>query len=209
MADHRIILEPASGELVEKKSRFIANIIPVNDESQASQFIEKIKKQYWDAKHNCSAFVIGDNNEVSRCSDDGEPSGTAGRPMLEILTKEGYHNVCVVVTRYFGGVLLGTGGLIRAYQGAVKDGLENAKTARVLLGVRNNITVSYNDIGKALNLASEGGFSMENTQYGENVSFELVAKMEDYDQAINDIINITNGQAVIGEKKEDTIILPD
>ena len=89
MADYKILLEESTGEIIEKKSRFIAYIKPVSNEDEASQFIESIRKKHYDARHNCSAFVIGDNNEISRCSDDGEPSGTAGRPMLEVLTKEG------------------------------------------------------------------------------------------------------------------------
>ena len=95
------------GEIVEKKSRFIATVRPVASEEEAVAFIAEMKKKYWDARHNCSAFVIGDRQELSRCSDDGEPAQTAGRPMLDVLLREEIHNVAVVVTRYFGGVLLG------------------------------------------------------------------------------------------------------
>ena len=108
------MLEGGCGEIVEKKSRFLATVRPVETEEEASAFIEEMKKKYWDATHNCSAFVIGRRGEITRCSDDGEPSGTAGRPMLEVLLKEGICNTAVVVTRYFGGTLLGTGGLVRA-----------------------------------------------------------------------------------------------
>ena len=114
------------GEIVEKKSRFIATVRPVASEEEAVAFIAEMKKKYWDARHNCSAFVIGDRQELSRCSDDGEPAQTAGRPMLDVLLREEIHNVAVVVTRYFGGVLLGTGGLVRAYQGAVQAGLASS-----------------------------------------------------------------------------------
>ena len=110
-------------EIIEKKSRFIATVRPVSSEEEATAFIAEMKKKYWDARHNCSAFVIGDRQEMSRCSDDGEPAQTAGRPMLDVLLKEDIHNVAVVVTRYFGGVLLGTGGLVRAYQKSVQEGL--------------------------------------------------------------------------------------
>ena len=112
----KIIYTGGEGEIVEKKSRFIATLRPVQTEAEAIAFIGEMKKKYWDARHNCSAFVIGKNQEISRCSDDGEPSQTAGRPMLDVLLKEEIHNAAVVVTRYFGGVLLGTGGLVRAYQ---------------------------------------------------------------------------------------------
>jgi len=120
---YQIIRSDGFAEVVEKKSRFIANIRQVVSEEEAVNFIEEMKKQYWDAKHNCSAFVIGNKGQLTRCSDDGEPSGTAGRPMLEVLLGEEIRNVAVVVTRYFGGTLLGTGGLVRAYSEAVKKGL--------------------------------------------------------------------------------------
>ena len=110
------IIKNGQGEYIEKKSKFIAHIFNVESEQQAAAIIAEVKKKYWDARHNCSAFVIGDRQEMSRCSDDGEPAQTAGRPMLDVLLREDIHNVAVVVTRYFGGVLLGTGGLVRAYQ---------------------------------------------------------------------------------------------
>ena len=107
----RVVYTGGEGEITEKKSRFIATVKPVQSEEEAVAFINETKKKYWDARHNCSAFVIGDRQEMSRCSDDGEPAQTAGRPMLDVLLREDIHNVAVVVTRYFGGVLLGTGGL--------------------------------------------------------------------------------------------------
>ena len=121
---YRVLLSGGEGEIVEKKSRFIATIRKCETEEEAVAFIEEMKKKYWDARHNCSAFIIGSRGELTRCSDDGEPSGTAGRPMLEVLTGSGIRNIAVVVTRYFGGTLLGTGGLVRAYTQAVKEGLQ-------------------------------------------------------------------------------------
>ena len=114
MTTYKCIYEGGRGEIEEKKSRFICHVQPVETEEEAVAFINAKKKEYWDARHNCSAFVIGRNAELTRCSDDGEPPGTAGRPMLEVLLNEGIRNIAVVVTRYFGGVLLGTGGLVRA-----------------------------------------------------------------------------------------------
>ena len=111
----------------EKKSRFIATVRLVEKEEDALAFIEEMKKKYWDARHNCYAYSIGEHREFTRCSDDGEPSGTAGRPMLDVILGEDIYNVAVVVTRYFGGVLLGTGGLVRAYSGAVQAGLGASK----------------------------------------------------------------------------------
>ena len=114
------VYEGGQGEIVEKKSRFIATVLPIETEEEALEFIAKMKKKYWDARHNCYAYVIGERQELQRCSDDGEPNGTAGRPMLDVLLHEDIHNTVVVVTRYFGGVLLGTGGLVRAYQKATE-----------------------------------------------------------------------------------------
>jgi len=112
---YKTIVSYGEGEIVEKKSKFLCKIYPVHSEEEALAHIEQLKKQYWDARHNCYAYIIGKNSETVRCSDDGEPSGTAGRPMLEVLQKEELKDVLAVVTRYFGGVLLGTGGLVRAY----------------------------------------------------------------------------------------------
>ncbi len=113
--DQVLLVSGAEAELVEKKSRFIATVRPVASEEEAAAFIEEMKKKYYDARHNCSAYVIGSRAQITRSSDDGEPGGTAGRPMLEVLLGSGIRNVAVVVTRYFGGTLLGTGGLVRAY----------------------------------------------------------------------------------------------
>ena len=121
----KTVYQGGQGEITEKKSRFIATVKEVASEEEAAAFIAEMKKKRWDARHNCSAFVIGRNQELTRCSDDGEPSQTAGRPMLDVLLREGIYNVAVVVTRYFGGTLLGTGGLVRAYQKSVQEGLSN------------------------------------------------------------------------------------
>ena len=117
---YRIVYEGGEGEIIEKKSRFIATVRPIETEEEAIEFIAKMKKKYWDARHNCYAYVAGKNQELQRCSDDGEPNGTAGRPMLDVLLREEIHDAVVVVTRYFGGTLLGTGGLVRAYQKATQ-----------------------------------------------------------------------------------------
>ena len=114
-----VLIKGSEAEIVEKKSRFIATIRPVSTEEAAIAFIDEMKKKYYDARHNCSAFVIGERGQLTRSSDDGEPSGTAGRPMLEVLLGSEIRNIAVVVTSYFGGVLLGTGGLVRAYTQAV------------------------------------------------------------------------------------------
>ena len=123
LENYKTIYAGGEGEITEKKSRFIATVRLVEKEEDALAFIEEMKKKYWDARHNCYAYSIGEHREFTRCSDDGEPSGTAGRPMLDVILGEDIYNVAVVVTRYFGGVLLGTGGLVRAYSGAVQADL--------------------------------------------------------------------------------------
>ena len=131
----KILYQGGVGEIVEKKSRFIASVAPVATEQEALDFIAAKKKEYWDARHNCYAYIIGSKQEIMRCSDDGEPAQTAGRPMLDVLLSASVYNIVVIVTRYFGGVLLGTGGLVRAYQGATKAGLDaSVLLSSVLVG---------------------------------------------------------------------------
>lgn len=145
---YKTVYEGGVGEITEKKSRFIATIRPVETEDEALVFIEEMRKKYWDARHNCSAFILGERQETMRCSDDGEPSQTAGRPMLDVLSKAGLTNTAVVVTRYFGGTLLGTGGLVRAYSAAVQEGLKNSRMITKYWGTRLTVGTDYNGIGK-------------------------------------------------------------
>ena len=145
---YKILYQGGTAEIVEKKSRFIASLRPVKSEEEALLFLEETRKRYWDARHNCYAWIIGENGEQKRCSDDGEPSQTAGRPMLDVLEGEGVCNVCAVVTRYFGGTLLGTGGLVRAYSSAVQEGLKNSTVLSVTPAVKTAVTTDYNGVGK-------------------------------------------------------------
>ena len=135
-------------EIVEKKSRFIATVRPVKSEEEALAFIEEMKKKYWNATHNCFAYVLGEHFHMQRCSDDGEPSGTAGKPMLDVLLGEEVHDVAVVVTRYFGGTLLGTGGLVRAYSASTKEGLLASKVITKMYGQLVSIETDYTGLGK-------------------------------------------------------------
>ena len=148
MERYKILFDGGEGELTEKKSRFIATTRPVESEEEAVAFIDEMKKKYWDARHNCSAYVIGERGQVQRCSDDGEPAQTAGRPMLDVLLGAEVKNICVVVTRYFGGTLLGTGGLVRAYSGAVQEALKNSVIVEKCPGAELKIHTDYNGIGK-------------------------------------------------------------
>ena len=192
---YRVVLEGGEGIYEEKKSRFIATVRSCETEAEAVEFIEAMKKKYWDARHNCSAFVIGSRGELTRCSDDGEPSGTAGRPMLEVLLGSGIKNVCVVVTRYFGGVLLGTGGLVRAYTQAVQEGL--ARIGRMRRGRRVTLTTDYNWIGKILYLLGNEGIEPEASDYTDRVSLTLTLPAEDCDRLRKQMTEVTNGRVEI------------
>ena len=190
----RILLSGGSGQIEEKKSVFIANIARADSEEEATAFIETMKKKYWDARHNCSAFVIGERGELTRCSDDGEPSGTAGRPMLEVLLRENIKNIVVVVTRYFGGTLLGTGGLVRAYTQAVKEGLNDCKIGVLRMGVPLALTTDYNGIGKILYLLSAMGLTPKDSDYGEKVTLQVLVPVEEKDRLVRDITEATGRQ---------------
>ncbi len=193
----KIIYEGGVGEIEEKKSRFIAHISPVTSEEEAVSFIASKKKEYWDARHNCSAFVIGANNEITRCNDDGEPAQTAGRPMLDVLLRENIHNCVVVVTRYFGGVLLGTGGLVRAYQGAVQEGLKSCKILEPKDGRTCSISTDYNGYGKIEYVLREKSFPILNTDFGADVTISSVIPSESVQDFEKTIADKTAGNAVI------------
>lgn len=196
---YKILYQGGEGEIVEKKSRFIATTRPVESEEEAIAFIEEIKKKYWDARHNCSAYVIGERGQIQRCSDDGEPSQTAGRPMLDVLLGEEIRNICVVVTRYFGGTLLGTGGLVRAYSGAVQEGLRNSTVLEKHRGSRMEITTDYNGIGKIQYITAQMGLATLDTVYTDQVTVTLMVPAGQVAGLIHQVTEKTNGKAVIQE----------
>ena len=198
---YRMVLEGGQAELVEKKSRFIANVRPVESEAEAVAFIDEMKKKYWDARHNCSAFVIGTKAELTRCSDDGEPSGTAGRPMLEVLLGEGVRNVAVVVTRYFGGVLLGTGGLVRAYSRSVQVGLAASKIIEKTEGTLLSIRTDYNGIGKIQYLLGQRGLTITDSQYTDIVELETLVPQDQLTELKEAITEGTNGRAAFTKEE--------
>jgi uncharacterized YigZ family protein len=194
-AGYKCIYKGGTGEIEEKKSRFIATVRPVESEEEAIQFINEIKKQYWDARHNCSAFVIGENHELSRCSDDGEPSGTAGRPMLEVLLREDIHNVAVVVTRYFGGTLLGTGGLVRAYQKSVQEGIRNSVLFEKQIGRILTIDTDYTGMGKLQYLFGNEDIQIMDIRYSDIVVMDVVVGENQKEAIESKIVDLSNGQA--------------
>ena len=199
---YRVLIEGGEGEIVEKKSRFIATFRKVESEQEALLFIEEMKKKYWDARHNCHAFVIGKNAELMRFSDDGEPGGTAGKPMLEVLLGEGVRNAAVVVTRYFGGVLLGTGGLVRAYTQAVQEGLRNSRTGWMRYGCLLAMETDYNGIGKILYLLGQRGLEPKDAQYTDTVSLKVLVPYEMREGLEKDITEATCGKTIITLEEE-------
>lgn len=187
------LLEEAKGEYEEKKSRFIACIKPVASEEEAVSFIEGKKKEFWDARHNCSAYVVGEEMPKAHCSDDGEPSGTAGRPMLEVLTKEGLTNVAAVVTRYFGGVLLGTGGLVRAYQKSLKDAINNSELVEKKDGIIYLIKTDYNGMGKLQYYFSSKEIPVLDITYDDMVTMKVLCPVGLYDEMSKKVTEISSG----------------
>ena len=169
MIRHKAVFEAGRGEIVEKKSRFIAHVQAVDSVEEAQEFIEAVKKKYWDARHNCSAFSVGEMNPLTRCSDDGEPGGTAGKPILEVIQGSGIRNIVIVVTRYFGGTLLGTGGLVRAYTEAAKAGIENAVIIEKIPATRMKLFTEYTDLGKIQYI-----LTVENTEYTDKVEIRAL-----------------------------------
>ena len=181
------IRENGMAEITEKKSKFISNIIKVNSRQNAEDEINKIKKIYHDARHNCVAYrVIEDDMIIEKSSDDGEPSGTAGGPMLNILQKNNLCNVAVIVTRYFGGILLGTGGLVRAYSDATMMAIEKSEKIEMVLGIVMMARVDYSEYEKFKYYCQKNQIRVENSQYGEDIVCNISLENKVKDKLIND-----------------------
>ena len=194
---YKVVLEGGTGEIEEKKSRFIANVMPVQTEEEALGYIEAMRKQYWDARHNCYAYVIGEKAQLVRFSDDGEPSGTAGKPILEVLLGAEIRNVVVVVTRYFGGTLLGTGGLVRAYTQATQAGINASDVRTMKYGTMLEITTDYNGIGKIQYIMGLRNIIIEDAMYTDVVSFKVKIPYEEEAAVRKEVIEATAGRAKI------------
>lgn len=197
MENYRTIKKNGIHEIDIKKSRFICHLKRVKTEEEAVAFIDEIKKEHWKATHNCSAYTLGMNDEIQRAHDDGEPSGTAGVPMLEIFLKRDLKNVAAVVTRYFGGVKLGAGGLIRAYGGAVNEAVKEIGMIERQLQLLIDVTVSYSLSGGVEHSLRQANYTVQDTSYAENVTFHCVVPIEDEESFKNDMINWTSDEAKI------------
>lgn len=180
-----------------KKSKFITYTKKVETEAEAIEFINKIKKKHHDASHNCSAFIVGTNKEIVRSSDDGEPQGTAGRPMLDVLVGSDIVNIVSVVTRYFGGIELGRGGLTRAYSGAVQAGMEKLPTAIMTLGKRVKIYTDYSTIGNILHKLTQDNQPIEESNYTDIITLTITIEIDKVDNLINDINEISSAKSKV------------
>ena len=187
---------------MEKKSRFLAEVRLVKSEEEALKFKEEKKKQYWDATHNCYAYVIGERKELMRCSDDGEPQGTAGKPMLDVLLGEDLYNTAVVVTRYFGGTLLGTGGLVRAYSKAVQEGLKESRVITKYHGILTEIGIDYTGVGKLQYLFAKNQIPIIDSQYAEDVKMQILIPAKEEGMIKKAVTEATNARATVTDIKE-------
>ena len=201
MADYKTVRAAASGELTEKRSRFIGYCKPVSTEEEATAFIASIRSRHWDARHNVYAYSLREGN-LRRYSDDGEPSGTAGMPVLDVLQKSGVTDVCVVVTRYFGGVLLGTGGLVRAYSQAARLGLNAAQVVLMERCACCTLRCSYTHYGKIASLLQEHGAGLDDTVYQADVLLRFHIKPEALPGLNKALADATAGEIAVETEKE-------
>lgn len=206
---YRTIKSYGEDEIIIKKSRFIGYAKPIESEEEALEFIEEISKKHRDATHNVYAYVLGPDSNIQRFNDDGEPSGTAGIPILEVIKKEELRNVVVVVTRYFGGVKLGGGGLIRAYTKGGKIGLDGAKMVDMVLHRRIGIRIDYTLYGRLENYLLSEGYIIENSIFDEGVNLELYIRFDEIESFENAMVEISSGTCEIKRLDEKHIPLKD
>ncbi len=206
---YRTVHKFGKDEIIINKSRFIGYAMPVESESEALDFIDRIKTEHRDATHNVYAYVLGENSNVLKFSDDGEPSGTAGIPVLEVIKKEDLRNVAVVVTRYFGGIKLGAGGLIRAYTKGAKVGLEAAIIVDKVLHYRVKIRINYSLYGMVENFLNTHGYIVDDIQYDEAVNIFVYVKFSDVERFINTVKDMASGNVDIERVGEEYLSIKD
>ncbi len=192
---YQTVYQGGNAEIVEKKSRFIAKVIPIGTEEEAAAALEEIKKQYWDARHHCFAYVIGEEQVQERFSDDGEPSGTAGKPILEVIRGEKLRGVMIVVIRYFGGTLLGTGGLVRAYTQAAKEGILASTVITRINGCRLKLVTDYTGLGKIQYLFGQNGIPIADSRYMDKVELEVLVSETEEEWLVKAVTEATNAKA--------------
>ena len=201
------ISENSTYELVEKKSKFIANLIYIESKEEAESIIKEYKKRFHDARHNCYAYRVFDENEIyEKSSDDGEPSGTAGAPMLNLLKKNDLCNIIIIVTRYFGGILLGTGGLVRAYSGATIGAIDNCKKAKIEPGTEFQIELDYPNYQSLQYYCNKNNITIKNSEYNENITCILEMNNTIKDRFLEDVKNKNLNILEIKNQKDIMII---
>ena len=195
------LVESEEGIYIEKKSKFICHLFTVTSADEVTEIIKAEKKKYYDAKHHCFAYVMGEDGSDIKCSDDGEPSGTAGRPMLDILQKEGLTDILCVVTRYFGGTLLGTGGLVRAYSASLKDAIDKSTFKNETKAVIVKYKYAYNFDARISSYLRDKDIKVLENDYSDAVEITIVLQKDNYSAVDADLVNITNGSV---EKTDET-----
>jgi uncharacterized YigZ family protein len=203
--EYRTVSKPVQVEFTEKKSRFITSVAPINSENEALQFLEKVRSQYWDARHNVYAYKIVAESVVQRYSDDGEPAGTAGMPIMEAINRLNIINVILIVTRYFGGILLGASGLVRAYGKSAVSGIESAGIITKRLCDISKISLDYSMLGKVRNCLNERGYNIGNIQYDEEVKLFVPVPVDENDAFARLIDDLTGAKAVISLESREYI----
>lgn len=194
--------------IIIRKSEFIGYVKHVETEEEAIAFIDSIKKKHWDATHNCSAYVIGEHDQIQKANDDGEPSGTAGKPILEVIKKQQLKDTCIVVTRYFGGILLGAGGLIRAYGQTASEAIKAAGVIERVLHTVIDINIDYTWLGKIENELNNRAYRIKDIEYLDRVTIHVLVEEGNEENFINWIIDLTNGQAKVTRKDQIYVDIP-
>ena len=202
MSTYKTLHEYGMDEIIIEKSTFIGYAKPIKTEEEAVEFINEIKKKHKDATHNVWAYTIGKTMNIQRYSDDGEPQGTAGIPTLEVIKKEDLRDVAVVVTRYFGGIKLGAGGLVRAYTKGAKIGLEAAKIIEKVMFQEVRVRIDYNQLGRVQNEIMNMNYIIKDTIYADNVEIVVYSRLEDVEKLVSRMIDITSATAenILGEE---------
>ena len=202
----QVFIGRTSAEIIEKKSRFIGAVYEIHSEEEAQSILEAVRKEYWDARHNCYAYVVGDAGQIKRFSDDKEPQGTAGKPILEVLQANNLTNTLIIVTRYFGGILLGTGGLTRAYSKAAADGVKASSEGPEPSGIYElnsgrayTVSVDYKDTGRIENMLSQKEYPVLSKEYTEKAAFTVLIADGLEEAFLKDAADLTNGTASVTE----------
>lgn len=202
---YKTIFQNAETEQMINKSRFITHIAPVDSYEEAQAFVAEIKERYKDATHNVPAIVFGEKQNMQWASDDGEPAGTSGAPMLRVMVEQGLTNVVLVVTRYFGGIKLGTGGLVRAYSSSCRQGIEVAGIAEIKEKKILRYSIDYSSLGKLNNVSKDGIFDVLGTEYTDIVTVDLSVDPEQMDNLKNFVNDLTSGKGVLVEERSDIL----